>query len=68
MQGLDAAEVVAFGDTDCDIPLFRVADRSFAVANASTELRSLATDVIGANSEDGVVEFLEREWKAGPPG
>ena len=65
LQGLDAAEVVAFGDTDCDISLFRVADRSFAVANASAELRSLATDVIGANSENGVVEFLEREWRAG---
>jgi len=61
MQGLDGAEVVAFGDTDCDISLFRVADRSFAVANASKGLRSVATDVIGANSENGVVEFLERE-------
>ena len=68
MEGLDDVEVVAFGDTDCDISLFRVADRAFAVANASTELRSLATDVIGANSEDGVVEFLEREWRAGSPG
>ena len=67
MRGLDAAEVVAFGDTDCDIPLFRVADRSFAVANASTELRSMATGVIGASSEDGVIEFLEREWRARSP-
>lgn len=64
MQGLDGAEVVAFGDTDCDIALFRAADRSFAVANASEGLRSLATDVIGANDEDGVVEFLEREWRS----
>ena len=64
MRGLDAAEVVAFGDTDCDISLFRAADRSFAVANASEGLRSMATGVIGANSEDGVIEFLEREWRS----
>jgi Cof subfamily protein (haloacid dehalogenase superfamily) len=63
-QGLEGAEVVAFGDSNGDIPLFRVADRSIAVANASTELTSLATEVIGANNEDGVVEFLERDWRA----
>ncbi|MFH1864946.1 MAG: HAD hydrolase family protein, partial [Candidatus Eisenbacteria bacterium] len=62
-QGLEGAEVVAFGDSNGDIPLFRVADRSIAVANASTELTSMATEVISANSEDGVVGFLEREWR-----
>ena len=62
-EGLDAAEVVAFGDSNGDLPLFRVADRSVAVANASARLMSVATEVIGANSDDSVVEFLEREWR-----
>jgi Cof subfamily protein (haloacid dehalogenase superfamily) len=62
--GLDGGEVVAFGDSDNDIPMFRFADRAIAVGNGSEELKSLADEVIGSNSEDGVVEFLEREWRA----
>lgn len=59
----DGAEVVAFGDSDNDVPLFRFADRGVAVANASAELKSLAAEVIGPNGEDSVVRFLEREWQ-----
>jgi hypothetical protein len=62
-RDLGDAEVVAFGDSDNDVPLFRFADRSIAVANASAELKSLATEVIGASSEDSVVGFLERDWQ-----
>ncbi|MCK4510227.1 HAD hydrolase family protein [bacterium] len=60
---LGDAEVVAFGDSDNDIPLFRCADRGIAVANASAELKSLAVEVIGPSSEDSIVGFLEREWQ-----
>jgi len=61
-RGLGDVEVIAFGDSDNDIPLFRCADRGIAVANASDELKSLAVEVIGPSSEDSVVGFLEREW------
>ena len=61
-EGLDGTEVVAFGDSNGDLPLFRVANRAVAVANASDDLMSLATEVTAANYEDGVVEFLERDW------
>jgi len=61
-RGLGDVEVIAFGDSDNDIPLFRCADRGIAVANASDELKSLAAEVIGPSSEDSVVGFLEREW------
>lgn len=60
---LGDAEIVAFGDSDNDIPLFRCADRGIAVANASDELKSLAAEVIGPSNEDSVVGFLEREWQ-----
>jgi len=62
LAGLDGVEVVAIGDGDSDIPLFRAADRAVAVANSTEGLLSVATEVIGPNTEDGVVEFLEREW------
>ena len=62
-RDLGDAEVVAFGDSDNDIPLFRCADKGVAVANASAELKSLAAEVIGPSNEDSVVGFLEREWR-----
>ena len=66
-RDLSDAEVVAFGDSDNDVSVFRFADRGIAVGNACAELKSLATEVIGASSEDSVIGFLEREWRAGPP-
>jgi len=64
---LSGAEVVAFGDSDNDIPLFRIAARGVAVQNASDELKSLAETVIGPNTADSVVQFLERDWQGGGP-
>jgi Cof subfamily protein (haloacid dehalogenase superfamily) len=63
VAGLDGAEVVVFGDSDGDIPMFRAADRSIAVANATDGLLALATEVIGPNTEDSVVKFLELDWR-----
>lgn len=63
-EGQEGSEIVAFGDSNGDLPLFHVADRSIAVANASDDLMSLSTETTGANYDDGVVEFLERDWKS----
>jgi Cof subfamily protein (haloacid dehalogenase superfamily) len=65
-NGLSGAEVVAFGDNDNDVPLFRMATRGIAVENASDELKSLADAVIGPNTADSVVQYLEREWRECP--
>jgi Cof subfamily protein (haloacid dehalogenase superfamily) len=62
--GLSGSEVVAFGDSDNDLSLLRFADRGIAVENASAELKALANEVIGPNTSDSVVQFLEREWQA----
>lgn len=51
-------EVVVFGDGINDIPMFMIADRSYAVANAVPELKELATQIIGKNDEDGVAKWL----------
>ncbi|MCA0293847.1 MAG: Cof-type HAD-IIB family hydrolase [Actinobacteria bacterium] len=50
--------VVAFGDNIQDIPLFELADESYAVANAVPELRAIASAVIGDNDEDAVARWL----------
>lgn len=53
-----ADRIIAFGDNLNDIPLFRVADESYAVFNAHEELKKIATDVIKSNDEDAVIRFI----------
>jgi len=53
-------EIVGFGDNLNDLGLFEACDEAYAVANAREELKARATGAIGANTEDGVVKFLER--------
>ena len=55
----DFGKVVVFGDSVNDLPMFRAADESYAVANALEELKGIATGVIGRNDEDAVAHFLE---------
>jgi len=55
---LGARRLIVFGDHSNDIGMFAVADESYAVSNATPELRSLATGVIGSHDDDGVVAWL----------
>ena len=57
----DDHEIVAFGDTTGDLPLFAVADRRVAVANADPELREAASETIGPHDEDSVIAYLLRD-------
>lgn len=50
--------VVAFGDNLNDLPLFEIADASYAVENAKQDVKKQATAVIGKNTEDAVATFL----------
>lgn len=65
---LNDAHLVVFGDHTNDIEMFQVADRAVAVANATEELKALATQVIGPNDEDSVVRYLLDYWKGGAAG
>ncbi len=60
---LNCQKIVSFGDALNDMPLFAVADESYAVENALAELKSRATEVIAGNNEDGVARFLEQRLK-----
>jgi Cof subfamily protein (haloacid dehalogenase superfamily) len=61
IAGLDGAELVVFGDSDGDISMFRRSDRSIAVANATEDLKAVASEVIGPNTDDSVVRFIEND-------
>jgi len=60
-HAFDDHEIVAFGDTTGDLPLFAVADRRVAVANADEELLDAATETIGPHDTDSVIEYLLRD-------
>lgn len=53
-----ADKIVVFGDNLNDIPLFEIADESYAVSNAEESLKAIATGVIGSNNDDAVAEFI----------
>ncbi|MCL2406837.1 MAG: HAD family hydrolase [Defluviitaleaceae bacterium] len=56
MLGCD--KLIVFGDGLNDIPLFEAADEAYAMANAVSELKEIATAVIGSNADDGVAKWL----------
>ncbi len=58
--GLNAREVVAFGDAENDIEMFRVAGASVAMGQAEPDVKAKATTVTLRNDEAGVARAIER--------
>lgn len=58
--GVSPAETVVFGDYPNDVPMFRHAGTSFAMANAHPDVLALADRVAPANTEYGVLRELEK--------
>jgi len=57
------SQVVVFGDYLNDLDMFKVAGRAIAVANALPEVQSAAHEIIGSNTEQGVIAYLESLWE-----
>ena len=57
-MGLEAADVVAFGDMPNDLPMLEWAGTSYAMANAHASVRELADHLAPANDDDGVASVL----------
>ena len=55
-------KLVVFGDSLNDISMFEIADESYAVANATDELKKIATHITGSNEEDAVVNVLKERF------
>ena len=58
-HGIDAADVVAFGDMPNDLPMLLWAGRSYAVANAHPQVLAAVDHTVAANDDDGVARTLE---------
>ena len=58
-RGIEAADVIAFGDMPNDIPMLSWAGRGVAVGNAHPDVIDIADDVCASNEEDGVAQVIE---------
>ena len=58
MMHLGANRLVVFGDNNNDLPMFRIADESYAVSNAIPAVLAAATGVIGSNDNDAVARWV----------
>lgn len=63
--GIDPTEVIAFGDAENDIEMFRVAGASVAMGQADERVKAAASMVTKANTEDGVALVIDRILKTG---
>ncbi len=59
-HGVEAADVIAFGDMPNDLPMLAWAGHAVAVANAHPEVLAAANEVTASNDDDGVAEVLTR--------
>jgi hypothetical protein len=58
--GIAPTDVVAIGDGENDIEMFRVAGASFAMGQASDVVKAAADEVTATNTQDGVAIAVER--------
>ncbi|RJK94900.1 Cof-type HAD-IIB family hydrolase [Vallicoccus soli] len=59
-RGVDASEVVAFGDMPNDLPMLAWAGTAYAMGNAHPDVLAAADRTTLTNDEDGVAVVLER--------
>jgi len=57
-EGIEPAEVLAFGDMPNDVPMLTWAGRSVAMANAHPAVVAVASDTTASNEDDGVARYL----------
>lgn len=65
-ENLGCDRIVVFGDSINDLSMFEIADEAYAVANAIDEVKSRATLIIDSNENDGVANFLMKQYSYPP--
>ncbi len=61
-EPLGVERFICFGDSDNDLSMFEIADEAYAPANALTEVKDLATEVIEHHNDDGIARFLRERF------
>ncbi len=60
MLGLQKSEVIAVGDGNNDIALFKAAGHAIAVDNATDRLKSLADEICASLDDDGLADVINK--------
>lgn len=60
MLSVTKDDVIAIGDSETDVPLFKIAKTSVALGNAFESVQSQATFSVSAKSGDGVIDALDK--------
>ena len=55
---VDPADLVVFGDGENDLEMFNLAGTSYAMENAPANVKAAASQTIGTNDEQGVLQQL----------
>ena len=63
--GLKSEQIMAFGDSENDIEMLKLAGISYAMENAEESVKEVATGVAPANSQAGVYQVLENWLEKG---
>ena len=59
MLEIDVNDAIAIGDSETDIPLFKVIRNNIAVSNSTEKLKKLAKIITTKKSGEGVLEGLD---------
>jgi len=59
MLDVDLNDVIAIGDSETDVPLFKIVGNSIAVSNSNENLKKIAKIVTTKKSGEGVLEGLD---------
>ena len=59
MLDVDVNDAIAIGDSDTDVPLFKVVKNNIAVSNSTENLKKLAKIITTKKSGEGVLEGLD---------
>ncbi|MBY6537054.1 HAD family hydrolase [Rhodococcus sp. BP-349] len=60
--GIEASEMIAFGDMPNDVPMLTMVGHGVAMGNAHPAAIAAADEVTTSNADDGVARVLERWW------
>lgn len=58
-EGIDSRQLMAFGDGGNDIEMLKLAGHSFAMANATANVKQVARAIAPSNSQNGVFRTIE---------
>lgn len=60
--GINLTDIIAFGDDFADIGMLQLCGTGIAMGNAIEEVKAIADIVIGTNEEEGIAEYVEKEF------